>query len=56
MTSLRRRMISQASGRQGSASSRKKSDVMQTLIISPLRILYCPVLSFDRGYLAPDVR
>jgi hypothetical protein len=46
-------MMSDASGRQPSASSRKKSDVMQMLIISPLCILYFPDLSLDSGYRKP---
>ena len=38
-TSLRWRMMSHASARHGSASSKKKSEVMQTRICSPLWIL-----------------
>lgn len=38
-TSLRWRMMSHASTRHGSASSKKKSEVMQTRICSPLWIL-----------------
>ena len=50
------RITFHASPRHSSASSRKKSDVMQTLIISPLWILYSPCLFLDSGYLKPDVR
>ena len=52
-TSHLSRMIFHASSRHSSASSRKKSEVMQTLSISPLCILYCFFLSFDNGYLNP---
>lgn len=49
MTSGRMRIISQASSRHGSASGKKKSEVMHTQSISPRLILYWPRRSFWSG-------